>query len=619
MNESGSNIEQLVKKAQLGDKSCLEQLITLAEHRLRADIYRLTFEDELTSEIVQESIAEMFKIFGQLRDPQRFWPWLYKIAFNKFHLHQRKQILRKTVPISDVDPVSESKDALTALIGEELKQTIFDAMQQLKPEHRAVLTMRCYREMDYNMIAESLGCSRFAAKMLFYRAKKAITKQLARKGLGRGSLLIALVLFGKMTAESKAAAAGLSVSSASVKVGLPVSAAAALLSTSGIITVSTIGLVTIGTIVTTYQPSEQVPSPQQQFVQVLPSDAQQTEVASQKQCWYYYPQGPAGPVMIRQIKKDASGKASYYTLRQNEEGNYQFDEKNNTIYIRNCRWWNPDFSVSCLPTDPPDLRSFLSKIAGTEYKTQYVPFNQKDLLVIATDGAETPEKPALITYQRHLLEEEYFQYNLPVGARVVDNRDQMHKRGWTFFTITGDINGKQISGRGRLPFVYATHRDFYPRLQVSIGSDIKVIDNGRQAGVFNLNNTLLTCTAGQFFKGLPRPWMGLHTIDIIRRDAAEKHLPFETKRLPDGSLAEVTILSGSLRLSCIIDMQNDLVTRIDLFSDDARIGQLDFSYLQDIDSASDFDAAALPAAAGQAGDEPGILWLFQLVQLEQLK
>jgi len=165
MADCSLNIEQLVRKAQHGDRGCLEQLVSQAQQRLHADIYRLTLEDDLTAEIVQETIVEMYKIFGQLKDPQRFWAWLYKIAINKFRFHQRRQVLHKTVPISAVNPVSGGKDALATLIGEELKQSIFNAMRRLKPEHRAVLAMRCYREMDYALIAESLGCSRFAEKM----------------------------------------------------------------------------------------------------------------------------------------------------------------------------------------------------------------------------------------------------------------------------------------------------------------------------------------------------------------------------------------------------------------------------------------------------------------------
>lgn len=615
MADYSLNIEQLVKRAQLGDKSCFEQLVGLAQERLRADVYRLTLEDELTAEIVQETIVEMFKVFGQLNDPQRFWPWLYKIALNKFRSQKRRERIHKAVPISSVNPASDGKDTMTTLIGEELKQAIFEAMRRLKPEHRTILTMRCYREMDYALIAESLGCSRFAAKMLFYRAKKSLAKQLSCRGFGRGSLLIALVLFGKMTAESKAAAAGLYVTAASVKVGAPIGIAGAILSTPGIITVSAIGLIGAGTVVTTYEPKEQIPAVQQQFVQVLPSADKETSQPPQQQSWYYYPQGPKGPVMIRLMKKDTQGRGSYYFLRQNEEGNYQFDEKSNTIYIRNCRAWNSDFTVRRLPTDGPQLRSFLSGIDGAIYNAKYIPYAKDGLLVIATEGSETADNPPVITYQRHLLDEEYFHYNLPVGARLVDQRDEMHKRGWTYFTITGDINGQMVRGRGRIPFVYATSRDYYPWLQLSMG-DTRVIDTSRKAGLYNQNSkTTQTYPHGEFFKGLPRPWVGLHTIDIVRRDAAENGLSFETKPMSESEQAEISVISGDVRLVYTIDMQNDVVAKIDLYSSNSNLGQLVFSYMQDIDSAADFVEPTMPTDfTKRKGDAGESLWLFRLAE-----
>ncbi len=80
--------------------------------------------------------------------------------------------------------------------------------------------MRCYDNMAYSEIAESMGCSEFSTRMLFVRAKKALQKELLSNGFSRGSLLAALIVFGKMTAPSKAAAAQLTVPAAALKVGL---------------------------------------------------------------------------------------------------------------------------------------------------------------------------------------------------------------------------------------------------------------------------------------------------------------------------------------------------------------------------------------------------------------
>ena len=209
---------RLVKRAQLGHKESLDKLTELAEERLRVDVFRLTLQEDLAHEIVQESLFEMFRVLNDLKDAHRFWPWLYKIAINKMRLHYRTEKRRRTVTATAVgEKVSYggSEQAMAGAISGELKDIVLNAMRRLKPRHRTVLTMRCYREMEYSQIAESMGCSEFAAKMLFYRAKKSLRKQLSRFGFGKGLLLPALVLFGKMTAPSEAAAAEVTVTSAS--------------------------------------------------------------------------------------------------------------------------------------------------------------------------------------------------------------------------------------------------------------------------------------------------------------------------------------------------------------------------------------------------------------------
>ena len=78
---------ELVEQARQGDKASLNRLAEMARERLRVYVYRLTQKDDLTQEIVQESLLEMCKILGKLQKTDRFWPWLYGIATNKLHRH----------------------------------------------------------------------------------------------------------------------------------------------------------------------------------------------------------------------------------------------------------------------------------------------------------------------------------------------------------------------------------------------------------------------------------------------------------------------------------------------------------------------------------------------------
>ena len=204
MNNNRDYLE-LVKKAQLGDKECLNRLAEAARVRLREYVQRLTLQEDLTEDIVQESILEMFKVFDKLKKADRFWNWLDGIAFNKVRSHYGRRWRHKTKSVSDAGceiAETNSPDGLAEMVTAELKQIVIKSMHRLQPRHRAVLTMRCYKGMKYSEIAELMKCSEFGVQALFYRAKKALAKELSHHGLGKGSLLTALLLFGKMTATS---------------------------------------------------------------------------------------------------------------------------------------------------------------------------------------------------------------------------------------------------------------------------------------------------------------------------------------------------------------------------------------------------------------------------------
>ena len=149
-----------IRRAQQGDKESLEKLSRAARERLGADVYRQTLDHDLTDEIVQEAILEMLKILNELKDADRFWPWLYKIALNKLRLHKRKELIRKTAVEGlavNGGGSTDGNDAMGDMVGKELKEIVVRAMARLKSEHRAVITMRCYREMGYSVIGEAVG------------------------------------------------------------------------------------------------------------------------------------------------------------------------------------------------------------------------------------------------------------------------------------------------------------------------------------------------------------------------------------------------------------------------------------------------------------------------------
>ena len=240
-----------------------------------------------------------------------------------------------------------------------------------------------------------------------------------------------------------------------------------------------------------------------------------------------------------------------------------------------------------LPTDSGQLTDFLSQVEGKREEMRYVPQRAGGLLVVVKQ--EQNGSQSQITHRRDISDEEYFRYRWPAGAKVEDNRDVMHKRGWTYFNITGQINGKEVRGRGRMPFVFAAGYRHWPWVELKVGAD----------------SVSQAC-----FAGLSRPWMGLHTIDTIRRDAAKERIGFETRYNKHSGKTQVVLKPKDGKIVYTIDMEKDVIESIE-FSGDTQ-GRLNFDYLQDIDNiGNEFAQPGRQASLRESSE--GMSWLLELI------
>jgi len=609
-------------------------------------VFRLTLQEDLTQDIVQETILEMLRLFGKLRQADSFWAWLQGIAFNKVRNHFGRRWRRKTRSLSEIGEhelpaqyadqddrlgYRHSNDALADAVADELKQIVLHCIESLEPRHRAILTMRCYDQMSYADIGKLMDCSEIGARALFYRAKKALTSRLSRHGLGKGALIMALVLFGKMTAASKATAAEISITASTLSVGPTATLLATATSKAGILALAAVVVVGVGSIgdwgSTRGGSSRRVnlpsgiPNPRSALVthpvERAPSDR-----------WYYFPEGPRQAVMMRQVQFDASGENARTLVLENQYANYHFEYGTNTVHIKNHRTWEEDLSVRRLPTDSAALLGFLAQIEGSPGRLGTAagydagPPVEKGLLIMCRREGEEEHPVREVDRHLNVLEEEYFQFGWPQSARRVDERDAMHRHGRAYFRIHGQVSGVTLSGTGRLPLVYAASRPYSPWLQVRIGNRFRAVDTREGAVVYDPNNRVVARYAGgSFFKGLARPWLGLHSIDTIRRDAAAQRLWFETQYDERTDQARVIVRAHPATLTYVIDMDEDLVDRLELSiagtaDSPAVTGELTFSYVEDGDSTETTFVEPRVSSSGTARSNPqGMLWLLQLREM----
>jgi RNA polymerase sigma factor (sigma-70 family) len=226
----GLNI-QTIRQAQTGDIHSLSAVAEYVRPKVHTYIYRLTLDYHLTQDLTQDAVLEMVKTLPKLKvtHVNGFWGWIFRTALGKvqhhFRLQGARRLARKTTSDNSIleSQASGDNNPMDALISEEIRKAVLDAMKAIKIKYRNILVLRCFENLSYGQIAGITGGSELKARLLFFRAKHSLKNQLEQHGFKRDHLLAALTIFAGLTArKGKTAAAGEVVLASSLESGLGV-------------------------------------------------------------------------------------------------------------------------------------------------------------------------------------------------------------------------------------------------------------------------------------------------------------------------------------------------------------------------------------------------------------
>ncbi len=114
-----------------------------------------------------------------------FCSWLVRIAANSVVDHYRREGRAKIVDLEEVLPQMEGDDDPTGGIErEEERRLLLKAMGGLPEKHRTVLELKFVDEMDNQVIADMLGCTRGNLAVRVHRALKALRHEVEKQEKG---------------------------------------------------------------------------------------------------------------------------------------------------------------------------------------------------------------------------------------------------------------------------------------------------------------------------------------------------------------------------------------------------------------------------------------------------
>src|ERR1700731_151958 len=93
---------ELIERARSGDDSAFNQVVQAYRKRILGTIARLIGRPEDVEDVGQEVFLRLFFSLDQLRTPEVFEPWLYRLTVNASYDYLRKQRRRNESRMSDL-------------------------------------------------------------------------------------------------------------------------------------------------------------------------------------------------------------------------------------------------------------------------------------------------------------------------------------------------------------------------------------------------------------------------------------------------------------------------------------------------------------------------------------
>ena len=174
--------QELVEKAQQGDKKAFNLLVVRYQNRVAGLLTRYVSRDDIP-DIVQESFIKAYRSLASFRGESAFYTWLYRIAVNTAKNHLTA-LGRRPPNVDFLAEDAESYDAGTQLretdtpenlvLSNELKRVVFETIENLPEELKMAITLREIEGLSYEEIAEVMSCPVGTVRSRIFRAREAI-------------------------------------------------------------------------------------------------------------------------------------------------------------------------------------------------------------------------------------------------------------------------------------------------------------------------------------------------------------------------------------------------------------------------------------------------------------
>jgi RNA polymerase sigma-70 factor (ECF subfamily) len=180
--------QQLVERAQRGDKRAFELLVTKYQRKLGRLLSRFIRDPAEVEDVSQEAFIKAYRALPSFRGDSAFYTWLYRIGINTAKNYL--VAMGRRAPTStefdadeaegfeDADQLRDINTPESLMMTRQIGDTVNESVAQLPEDLRTAITLREIEGMSYEDIAVIMNCPIGTVRSRIFRAREAISEKL---------------------------------------------------------------------------------------------------------------------------------------------------------------------------------------------------------------------------------------------------------------------------------------------------------------------------------------------------------------------------------------------------------------------------------------------------------
>ncbi|MGE5571389.1 MAG: RNA polymerase sigma factor [Rhodospirillales bacterium] len=175
---------ELIKRAREGDDSAFNLVVQTYRKRILGTIARLIGRPEDVEDVGQEVFLRLYFSLDQLRTPEMFEPWLYRLTVNAAYDYLRRQRRRSESRMADLseqqvmlaDAVAGTKRENEKQRRKRIRELVDSLLSSVSEQDRILLTMKEIEGLSLKELEKVYGVNENALKVRLFRARQRVVK-----------------------------------------------------------------------------------------------------------------------------------------------------------------------------------------------------------------------------------------------------------------------------------------------------------------------------------------------------------------------------------------------------------------------------------------------------------